>query len=137
MLPRRTLVLAPLVAALAPLPALAHPRPRPAWAHDIRELRVAASGPGASALAATLARQWGVPVRPVQAQGSHLATLLDRGHVEFALLDPTTLRQARTRMQARLLDVAACNDGRTLVIREVLPPAMRADLAAALHAYAA
>ena len=123
---RRTLLLS--------LPLLSLPsalRAAPAWRRDVSELRFGASGSDVAALSGSLHHRLGVAVRPVHAQGGALARELDRGHVEFALVDRATLSAARARMHRRLVVGPARPDGRTLVMRSVLPPAMRHDLAAA------
>ena len=129
MLARRHLLL-----SLAALPAAAHAARAArsaSWRQDVGELRFGSSGNDAVLLARALQDRLGVTVRPVRAQGGSLARELDRGHIEFALLDRATLSNARSRMHRRLVAGPIGADGRTLVMRSVLPAAMRADLAAA------
>lgn len=126
MLARRHLLL-----TLAALPAAAHAARAAAWRQEVSELRFGSSGNDAAVLARALQDRLGVAVRAVRAQGGSLARELDRGHIEFALLDRATLSNARSRMHRRLVAGPIGADGRALVMRSVLPAAMRADLAAA------
>jgi hypothetical protein len=115
---RRPLLAMPLLLFARPLLAAV-----PSWRRDVSEVRVA--GVDASAMAMRL----GVPVRTVSAG---IAEALNAGHLEAALLDPATARQAARLMGSRLCVEAS--GSQVMAIRRALPDGLRADLRRALVA---
>ena len=122
---RSLLTLVPSVPLLAAFPAVAA---RAAWRDDVSEVRFGASGPEGAGLARAMQVLLGVAVRAVRLDGAGLAAALSAGHLEFAALDAAATGAALASMGERLVAGA---DG--VVVRRVLPEAMRADLCAALR----
>lgn len=129
MLTRRLVFAVPLLSVVVRQAAMAGPA---GWKRETGELRFAATGQDAGALARVLQARLGVPVRSVPLDGAALVSALDRGHVEFGLFDHAVLAAAKARMQDRLLTGEAEASARRVAVRAVLPAAMRADLARAV-----
>ena len=116
-----------LVPSLSLLPVFKAVAARAAWRDDVSEVRFGTRGADGVALARAMQARLGVSVRAVRLDGAGLAAALNAGHLEFALLDGATTDAALASMGERLV---ARPDG--IVVRQVLPDVMRADLCAAL-----
>lgn len=123
---RRTLLtFAPGIPLLAAFPAVGRSA---AWRAEVSEVRFGTSGPGGAALARAMGVRLGVAVRAVRLDGAALAAALNAGHLEFATLDAAATDLAVGAMGERLVVRPA-----GVVVRQVLPAAMQADLCAALQ----
>ena len=132
---RRTLAFLPLL-ALGGASKQAWSRGQPApWPRDVTEIRVAASDPGAAAMATSIAKHFqawlGIRVVAVPLEGAAVAHALNAGHLEFALLDRPTLTLAASLMGRRLERLAGASDP-VVVTRQSLAGSIHARLAFAL-----
>lgn len=125
---RRTLLIAPLLAAAG----AAHAHPAPARPAKVGELRLGAA-PGTRLDTAAIAARLGSPTRALTGGPAPLAAALNAGHLEAAVLDHAILRRAQSLMAERLTILGPAPDGRTVVVRTILPADLRRALDAALR----